>query len=75
MADWVCTACHSVGRPRTKTRGLFAVEVLLWMCFLIPGFLYTLWRVATRYKACARCEAAVIPLDSPRGRELSRGAS
>lgn len=70
-ADLFCTTCHAVGRPRTETRGSFWVEVFLWILFLIPGLLYSLWRLTTRRKVCPTCGApTLVPLASPIARKL-----
>jgi hypothetical protein len=71
----LCTTCHHVGAPRRITRGSFWVEVLAWLLFLLPGLIYSLWRLGTRYDGCAACGSRdLIPLDSPRARQLLAGA-
>jgi len=68
---WVCPACRHVGKPKTVTRGSFPVELVLWLAFLIPGIIYSLWRLGSRYKACSMCGApGLIPAASPVGRKL-----
>lgn len=37
----ICTNCGHVGRPIWITKGSFALEVLLWVAFLVPGVLYS----------------------------------
>ena len=67
----VCPNCLHVGPTKTVTRGSFFIEVILWLCFLIPGVLYTVWRLTTRSKACAKCgNTQLVPLDTPRGQQL-----
>ena len=36
-----CTNCGTVGAPVTRVKGSFGVELLLWICFLVPGLIYT----------------------------------
>lgn len=70
----LCTTCLHQGAPKSVTRGSFLVEVALWLCFLLPGLIYSLWRLSTRRKACAACGGiALIPLDSPKAVQLMRG--
>lgn len=65
-----CPTCGSVGAPTTRTKGSFLIEVLLWCCFIIPGVIYSLWRVTSREKACPACGASgMIPVDSPKAKE------
>ena len=63
-----CQNCGSIVRPKLQVKGTFALEILLWCFFVIPGLAYTLWRLTTKEKRCPRCDAPnVIPLDSPKG--------
>ena len=61
-----CTSCGHEGRAKTKTRGSLLIEVVLWLCFLIPGLIYSIWRQGSKFKACTSCGAAnLVPLSSP----------
>lgn len=67
----VCTACGSRCIPATKTGGHFAIELILWLCFLIPGLIYSIWRLGSRQKACPACgSTALVPVNSPVGRRI-----
>lgn len=71
MAKRICTACGHVGHPITATKGRLGVEVFLWLLFLLPGLIYSLWRIGSRHAACAACGGtSLVPLDSPMGRRL-----
>jgi hypothetical protein len=68
---WVCTVCHTADHPKTRTKGSFFIEIVLWICFIIPGVLYSLWRMTTRAKVCRSCGAeAIVPASSPAGRRI-----
>ena len=68
-----CTSCGYVGEPKTITRGTFAVEVVLWLCFLVPGFIYSVWRMSSRHDGCPTCGlTTLIPQDSPMGKKVIR---
>jgi len=68
---FICKACGYHGEVQRVTKGSFAIELLLWLCFLIPGLLYSLWRLSSRYSGCPKCGSAdVIPLDTPLGSKL-----
>lgn len=70
-AEIVCRACGYHGDPGTLTKGSFAVEVILWLCFLIPGLIYSFWRLSSRSNNCPKCGSTeVIPIDSPVGMKL-----
>lgn len=68
---FICTSCGGIGRPRTIIRGNFCIEIVLWLLFLVPGIIYSIWRVSTRIKVCPQCEKpSMIPIDSPVGQKL-----
>ena len=71
--DFYCQNCGTVGRPKMVTRGSFLMEVLLWLLLIVPGFIYSLWRITTRAKVCPTCSAPyMIPVDSPKAVEALR---
>ncbi len=68
-SQFFCTSCGDVGKARVRNRGSSAIEVILWLCFLVPGFFYTVWRMGRKDRSCRTCNAAtVIPADSPMAR-------
>jgi hypothetical protein len=67
----ICTQCGTSGNPKTVTRGSFLIEIVLWLCFVVPGLLYTMWRLTTRLQACTACSATtLVPVHSPVGEKL-----
>lgn len=60
-----CKLCGFKGKPKVKTRGSVAIELVLWCCLLIPGLVYSLWRVTSRVKICAHCkkDTHLIPIE------------
>lgn len=70
-AGLICSRCGTANRARTHTRGSISIEILLWLMFIIPGLIYSIWRLTTRAKVCAACSSAeLVPLSSPAGKEL-----
>ena len=79
----VCTRCGSIGAPKTRTRGSFFIELVLWLFFLpglvyglwillLPGLIYSIWRLTSRYKVCAHCGSdQLVPEHSPMGQQIS----
>ena len=66
----VCTSCGYYGKPTASTKGSFLIEVVLWLCFIIPGLIYSLWRVSSRQHVCPKCHNnTLIPADSPMGKK------
>jgi hypothetical protein len=69
----ICTSCGYQGKPVTCTRGSFWIEVVLWICGILPGVIYTVWRLTTRARVCPRCrQPSMIPLNTPKGEELAK---
>ncbi len=69
----VCTSCGYVGEPATITKGTMSVEIILWLCFLVPGLIYSVWRVSSRHDGCPTCgQTALIPRTSPMAQKFLR---
>ena len=69
---WVCTSCGSM-TAKTKTPGSFGIEVVLWLCMIIPGLIYSLWRLSRRRLSCGACESdTLVPSNSPVGLKLRK---
>lgn len=69
----ICTTCGAqTDAPQAIMRGSFAIEVVLWLAFVIPGLLYSVWRQSTRRQVCPSCgNATLILADTPDGRKLT----
>lgn len=51
----VCVVCRSEMRPKKITQGSFIVELFLWCMMILPGVLYTVWRLTSKVKLCPIC--------------------
>lgn len=72
----VCRLCEYVGRPERITKGSILIEIVLWLFLILPGIIYSIWRLTSRYKACPMCgQESMIPLHSPAGRRLAQRRS
>lgn len=68
----ICTKCGTTTKGKTITKGSFFIELILWLCFFVPGIIYSMWRLSTRYEACPECGAVdLVPVNSPAGKKLS----
>lgn len=71
MAKLICVECGHSGKPVTRVPGSIVLELILWLCFVVPGMIYSVWRHNKKFKACAVCGAShLIPINSPKGRRL-----
>lgn len=66
----ICTACGSMAKPVTVTPGNFLTEILLYIFGVLPGILYSVWRIAKRHRGCPACGAGMIPSTSPVGLQM-----
>lgn len=70
--EMICSNCGAHGTPKTVTKGSILIEIVLWLCILLPGILYSLWRISSRVRACRSCGSqSLVPLNSPVGRDLA----
>jgi hypothetical protein len=62
-----CQDCGNFGGFRTHVKGSLSIEIVLWVCFVIPGIIYSLWRLITTERVCPICGSSnMIQVDSPR---------
>jgi hypothetical protein len=68
----LCTSCGKIASPALHTRGSFGIEIILWLCLILPGILYSLWRLSSRIEVCAACGSAnIIPVNSPAAEKIA----
>jgi len=61
----ICTRCGHQGDTKIETPGSLILEIVLWLCFIVPGLIYTLWRKSSQYDACRKCGSPdVVPTDA-----------
>lgn len=71
FTECICEHCGYMGFPITVTKGSILIELILWLLFIVPGIIYSIWRLSSRYSACKKCGAPnMIPIDTPRGKQL-----
>ena len=71
MKEIICSNCGYIGKPKRIAKGSTGVEIILWLCFLIPGLIYSFWRLSSYHAACPTCGSEnLVPLDSPNGKKL-----
>jgi hypothetical protein len=69
-----CTICKTISaEPERIVPGSAATEVLLWVIFLLPGVVYSIWRSNAAKNVCPSCHStAIVPIESPMGQEIHR---
>lgn len=68
----LCMQCHEITeKPKKVMPGSAIMELLLWLFFLLPGMLYSVWRYHARTSVCPTCTAAdLIPANSKRAQSI-----
>ncbi len=67
----ICSTCGYIGLPGKINKGSGAVELVLWLFFIIPGVVYSVWRRSAKPRVCPSCHSqSLVPIASPVGREL-----
>lgn len=69
-AKKICPECGHMGNEVRFTKGSFGIELLLWLCGIVPGLIYSVWRLSTKRNGCSQCKGNMIPTTSPRGKAL-----
>lgn len=71
-----CMTCGSDTLPKTTTNGSVGIEIVLWLCFLVPGLIYSIWRLSSRHDACAACgSATLVPIGTPTAQMQAQAAN
>lgn len=76
MRAQFCRDCGAIAKPKKKTPGSFALELVLWLLLFFPGFIYSLWRLSGRHPVCRLCGSSeIIPTHSPVALRAIRSAA
>lgn len=68
----VCTHCGTKDKAIRRTKGSTLIELALWLCFVFPGLIYSLWRVSSRTWVCPACGSdQLVPPNSPIGKSIA----
>jgi len=68
----ICPSCGSRGPAKIQVRGSIWIEIILWLMLIVPGLIYSIWRLTTKRPVCVQCDQpGIIPIATPRGAELA----
>ena len=71
-----CLDCGFVGKSKWQTPGTLALEIVLWLFFVVPGVIYSLWRWRASHEECGACgKRHIVPTDSSAAQEAFRRLS
>lgn len=61
-----CMTCGSEAPSKQTTKGSIWIEIVLWICFIVPGLIYSIWRLTTKGDVCSVCGSkTLVPSDAP----------
>ena len=67
----ICTTCGYTGSAKKEVKGNILIEIILWLFFIIPGLIYSVWRLSNKRLICPKCKnTTMIPQDTPQGKKL-----
>ena len=68
----ICTNCgFTFIKGKKAIQGSIFIEIILWLTFIVPGLIYSIWRLTTKYITCPQCRATnFVPVESRHGRKL-----
>lgn len=67
----ICKQCGTLNESGDALPGSGWIEVILWLCYLVPGLIYSIWRRTKRNAACAACSSReLVQVGTPVGSRL-----
>lgn len=70
-AQTICPNCGTRAEPEDFGKGNRFIEVILWLCLIIPGLIYSIWRRSGNQAGCPSCgQTGMINVTTPHGRLL-----
>jgi hypothetical protein len=73
---YICTRCGSRRINERSCKGSIIIELFLWLMFIFPGLIYSLWRFSTYRMVCKECQSDdVVPIRSPFGQRVAEQAN
>jgi len=70
---YVCMECGCQRDPIDAKRGLLVIEIFMWLLYILPGVIYSIWRRVRKQQICPNCQNPSIELtSSPRAVGMMR---
>lgn len=67
----ICPNCGTRSEAKIILKGSTTIEVVLWLCYILPGLIYSIWRRSPKQLGCPSCgQIGMINVNSPQGRIL-----
>ncbi len=70
---YVCMECGCQREPIMAKRGMLIIELLMWLLYILPGVIYSIWRGVRKHEVCPNCgEPSVVLTSSSRAMKMMR---
>lgn len=70
---YVCMECGCQREPVMANRGMLIIELLMWLLYILPGVIYSIWRRVRKQEVCPSCgEPSVVLTSSSRAMKMMR---
>lgn len=67
----ICKQCGTLNNNGDALPGSGWIELVLWLCYIVPGIVYSIWRRTKRNAACVACSSReLIQVGTPVGAQL-----
>jgi hypothetical protein len=71
--QYVCMECGCQRDPIDAKRGLLVIEVFMWLLYIVPGIIYSIWRRVRKHQVCPNClNPSVVLTSSSRAMGMRR---
>jgi len=61
---YVCMECGCQREPIMAKRGMLIIELLMWLLYILPGVIYSIWRRVRKQEVCPNCGTPSVVLTS-----------
>jgi hypothetical protein len=61
---YVCMECGCQRDPIDVNRGLWVIEIFMWLLYILPGVIYSIWRRVRKQQVCPKCRNPSVVLTS-----------
>ena len=70
---YICMECGCQRDPIDAKRGLLVIEIFMWLLYILPGVIYSIWRRVRKHKVCPNCRnPSMVLTSSSRAMEMRR---
>ena len=52
---YICMECSCQREPIWVKRGWLIIEIVMWLLYIIPGVIYSIWRRVRKQQVCPKC--------------------